>query len=248
MRHHGLAGSGIGPEGSSPPVHVPRPPADDPVLLVVRQPDVAREPSAAARASGPGPDMAEGAAAGQGVLGRDRTRDAADGVTGGVGRTAKELGAAGAAAGRVLMLSCMNETESGVDEAGVELMGVAEAPHIVDDGDDGGRGDGADAGDRSPAWHAGILGGQAAGGWPVEVDLAFRAERLARDRPPCQVDTGRPVGAPAKRTSPGMRMERPGTCPRASPNWSHPRVEVHRPVEVGDGDGDGVADSTRGPR
>ena len=36
-------------------------------------------------------------------------------------------------------------------------MGVREAPDVVDGGEEGGGGDGADAGDRAPARHAGIL-------------------------------------------------------------------------------------------
>jgi len=39
-------------------------------------------------------------------------------------------------------------------------MGVVEALRVVDRGEEGGRGDGADAGDRAQARHAGILDGE----------------------------------------------------------------------------------------
>jgi hypothetical protein len=45
-------------------------------------------------------------------------------------------------------------------EVGFELMRVVEAPDVVDGGEEGGGGDGADAGDRAQARHAGILDGE----------------------------------------------------------------------------------------
>src|SRR5712691_3079753 len=42
-------------------------------------------------------------------------------------------------------------------EIGFELMRMVEAPDVVDGGEEGGGGDGADAGDRAQPWHAGIL-------------------------------------------------------------------------------------------
>ena len=45
-------------------------------------------------------------------------------------------------------------------EGGFEVMRVVEPLHIVDRGDEGGGGDGPDAGDRAQARHAGILDGQ----------------------------------------------------------------------------------------
>ena len=45
-------------------------------------------------------------------------------------------------------------------EVGFELMRVAEAMRVVDRSEEGRRGDGADAGDRAQARHAGILDGE----------------------------------------------------------------------------------------
>ena len=45
-------------------------------------------------------------------------------------------------------------------EVGFELMRVVEALRVVDRSDEGGRGDGADAGDRAQPRHAGILDGE----------------------------------------------------------------------------------------
>ena len=45
-------------------------------------------------------------------------------------------------------------------EGGFELMRVAKALRIVDGGEEGGGGDGADAGDGAQALHAGILDGE----------------------------------------------------------------------------------------
>ena len=45
-------------------------------------------------------------------------------------------------------------------EVGFELMGVVEAPDVVDGGEEGGGGDGADAGDGAQARHTRILNGE----------------------------------------------------------------------------------------
>ena len=60
-------------------------------------------------------------------------------------------------------------------EVGFELMRVVEASDVVDGGEEGGRGDGTDAGDGAQPRHAGILDGEV-------LDHRVRGRAAARPR------------------------------------------------------------------
>ena len=89
-------------------------------------------------------------------------------------------------------------------EIGLELMRVAEAVGIVDGGEEGGGGDGADAGDGTQARHAGILDGEVFDRGVGVRELPKDEEPqdpLQRDLPVGKDARGRRDAAPSRRVT-----------------------------------------------